>query len=506
MHFKKRNWLWIGGAAAYLSALALLTLAERNAPGGSIRTFADAFWYSLVTMSTVGYGDLYPVTLPGRLLGGCFILLSLGLLTFLLGILIRIVTGRLMPNLQLWLARNKTWYIFSCQNSAALALAENLAAQDPDCAILFPAGSDTALPCLTYTGSPEIPAGKKKDRCHILFLDEENPYARAVAALETGHPVYCRTAFRPDVCPDNLTLFDPYDCCARRYWQDYGLTRAEQSVVILGDGQYAENLLTQGLLTNVFQPERTITYHLFGCWEEYLRNHHQLAQSLNQTEADRLLFHGSLWNEDAALLAEADRIILCRDDPAENMEILGKIHQYFPVTGKIHLLSGKPIPGEIVFGTEKAIYTPQFVLREQLNRAARAIHGLYRNTAAGNAPSWEGLSDFLRQSNLAAAGHLLTKIRILLEDDSITAITPDNCRKAYDRYRSLSPEQKEACRQIEHRRWMRFHTLYNWRYAPLRDNAAREHPLMQPYDALSPADQAKDDPAWELLGRLADRL
>ena len=29
MHFKKRNRLWIGGAAAYLSALALLTLAER---------------------------------------------------------------------------------------------------------------------------------------------------------------------------------------------------------------------------------------------------------------------------------------------------------------------------------------------------------------------------------------------------------------------------------------------------------------------------------------------
>ena len=68
-------------AAAYLAVLGLLTLVERGDPNASIRTFTDAFWYSLVTISTVGYGDLYPVTTPGKLLGAVFIILSLGFLT-----------------------------------------------------------------------------------------------------------------------------------------------------------------------------------------------------------------------------------------------------------------------------------------------------------------------------------------------------------------------------------------------------------------------------------------
>ena len=49
-------------------------------------------------------------------------------------------------------------------------------------------------------------------------------------------------------------------------------------------------------------------------------------------------------------------------------------------------------------------------------------------------------------------------------------------------------------------RWMRFHMLNNWQYAPVRNNARRLHPLLVPFDALDEADQIKDDYAWELLG------
>ena len=50
---------------AFVAALAVLD-AERDAAGASITTFGDAMWWACTTMSTVGYGDLYPVTTSGR--------------------------------------------------------------------------------------------------------------------------------------------------------------------------------------------------------------------------------------------------------------------------------------------------------------------------------------------------------------------------------------------------------------------------------------------------------
>ena len=35
---------------------------EQGAPGANITTASDAIWYTIVTISTVGYGDQYSVT------------------------------------------------------------------------------------------------------------------------------------------------------------------------------------------------------------------------------------------------------------------------------------------------------------------------------------------------------------------------------------------------------------------------------------------------------------
>jgi voltage-gated potassium channel len=52
---------------------------EQDAPGANIRTASDALWYTIVTISTVGYGDEYPVTNAGRTVGAGIIVVGVGI-------------------------------------------------------------------------------------------------------------------------------------------------------------------------------------------------------------------------------------------------------------------------------------------------------------------------------------------------------------------------------------------------------------------------------------------
>ena len=63
----------------FVAALAVLE-AERDVEGATITTFGDALWWTITTISTVGYGDRYPVTVEGRVVAGALMVAGIALL------------------------------------------------------------------------------------------------------------------------------------------------------------------------------------------------------------------------------------------------------------------------------------------------------------------------------------------------------------------------------------------------------------------------------------------
>ncbi|KQY22120.1 hypothetical protein ASD16_15915 [Cellulomonas sp. Root485] len=70
--------LLAGVLVLQFGSLTILRI-EDDAPGANITTASDALWYTIATISTVGYGDQYPVTNAGRIVGSMIIVVGVGI-------------------------------------------------------------------------------------------------------------------------------------------------------------------------------------------------------------------------------------------------------------------------------------------------------------------------------------------------------------------------------------------------------------------------------------------
>ncbi len=69
----------VTGALVLMCSLVVMDL-EQGAPGSNIHGFGDALWWGVSTITTVGYGDRYPVTPGGRAIAAVLMLCGIGLL------------------------------------------------------------------------------------------------------------------------------------------------------------------------------------------------------------------------------------------------------------------------------------------------------------------------------------------------------------------------------------------------------------------------------------------
>ena len=82
VYHRKRDDLVLTAAAAsvlLLVASSLMYFAEHGAQPEAFSSIPAALWWGVVTLTTVGYGDVYPVTPVGQLLGGIIAALGVGL-------------------------------------------------------------------------------------------------------------------------------------------------------------------------------------------------------------------------------------------------------------------------------------------------------------------------------------------------------------------------------------------------------------------------------------------
>jgi voltage-gated potassium channel len=88
-----KNKLHTGVASVVLSSFLLVTfcsigilICEQQDPSANIKTAGDAFWWSVSTITTVGYGDVYPVTPEGRILAMVLMISGIGMFGILSGL------------------------------------------------------------------------------------------------------------------------------------------------------------------------------------------------------------------------------------------------------------------------------------------------------------------------------------------------------------------------------------------------------------------------------------
>ncbi|WP_165310290.1 potassium channel family protein [Vibrio ziniensis] len=72
---------------------SFMLFVESKDPHANIQSGGDALWWALVTISTVGYGDHFPVTTAGRLIATAMILCGVGIFGMISGLITSLLTS-----------------------------------------------------------------------------------------------------------------------------------------------------------------------------------------------------------------------------------------------------------------------------------------------------------------------------------------------------------------------------------------------------------------------------
>lgn len=159
------------------------------------------------------------------------------------------------------------------------------------------------------------------------------------------------------------------------------------------------------------------------------------------------------------------------------------------------------------FGLLDHACTVDQVLRGTDEILARGIHDNYlrQQLAAGvtrkinpSVVPWKVLPKEFQESNRKQAADIRSKLETV---HCVMAPMQDWGEKLFE----FEPEEIDLLARMEHDRWMEEKRQNGWVYAPVRDNDAKKHPCLVPYDELPLDEQEKDISAVsQIPARLAE--
>lgn len=177
---KKKAGLVIG-FIVYLFLIYLISVLERTDPNANIQSLTDSLWYAIVTLTTVGYGDFYPVTPLGKIVGLFVILGSLGVIGYFIGeISSRINTYMEKKKNGFFGTDFEDHYMIIGWNSFGKKVADQI----------FPTGHNIAFITNSKSDLELIKDLYQHDQCFAMFADYNNMDAYKKANIENTKAVF----------------------------------------------------------------------------------------------------------------------------------------------------------------------------------------------------------------------------------------------------------------------------------------------------------------------------
>ena len=314
-----------------------------------------------------------------------------------------------------------------------------------------------------------------------------------------------------------------------RFQRVHGSNDPPASIAIFGTERLAKELIDQLARVGHYGNKRKPIVRLFCTADDVIavafRKRGALISEFVDLEIHDAGDFDFLLGDDAVLGEFATRgepsvVFVCLSDDVDSLRLVAGL-QRTGVTRRANvvvciphstdIVHDAPSPAEAdefgfaVFDVMRETCTLDNVIREGLDRLARAIHRDYlvKQTEEGETPdtnsslvSWDQLPEMFKEANRSQADHLVVKLRVL-GYDSQSWPPPEAL--------VLTNAQTDLLAELEHRRWLAERRLAGWRYASeSKDAVRRMAPTIVSWEELGEREKEKDRDAARRLHRLVE--